>query len=188
MEDLDNFKYVIVLDLDIIGGWSYDGVLHSLSYLSLSQPAFDSDTDEFKAYKSIDAVTSNGVLTEPNNITPLEDRANWHHASDLLFFDTWAFRFHGQPLILTKDVGINNCIALWRGQPPFVVESNFNGLAIYKTHPFMNFRYSATKPEAEGFTVNCDHPSLHREMNEAGCSIILNPSMIVSFSSHSFCT
>ena len=188
MEDLDDFKYVIVLDLDIIGGWSYDGVLHSLSYLSLDQPAFDYDTDEFKVYKSIDAVTSNGVLTEPNNIYPIEDRAMWHRLNDLLFFDIWAFRFYDHPLIPTESLSNNNFMRIRRGQPPIVVESNFNGLAIYKTHPFMNFRYSATKPEAEGFTVNCDHPSLHRAMNKVGCSIILNPSMIVSFSSHRFCT
>jgi len=187
MEDLDDFKYVIVLDLDIIGGWSYEGILHSLSFLSSNQPVRDSDTHELLGLESIDAVTSNGVLTEPNNVVPLENRAMWHRPKALLFFDIWAFRFHGQPLIQERALSRNNFINIDRGQPPFAVESNFNGLAIYKTSPFVNFRYSASKPPEQGFTVNCDHPSLHRAMNEAGCNIVLNPSMIVSFSSHRFC-
>lgn len=59
--------YVIVLDTDIEGGYSYEGILHSLSY-------------------DLDVITANSVIFRNNNGQP-----------ERLYYDSWAFRALNHP-------------------------------------------------------------------------------------------
>ena len=165
MEDVDKFDYVVVIDLDLKGGWSYEGFLNSFAYLEVA-----------------DCVTSYGILTEYTNTKSLEEVEQQYY----MMFDSWAMR----PLevfdLRINEVSGFNHLKTVRGEPPLLVNSNFNGLAIYKREPFLKFRYSANSPGA-GYTVNCDHPCLHKQMVENGYSILLNPSMITSYSTHRYC-
>jgi hypothetical protein len=58
---------------------------------------------------------------------------------------------------------------------PIEVESAFGGLAIYKTHVFLEFDYSLgmTHDRSES-----EHVTLHRKMREKGYKLFINPRMI----------
>jgi hypothetical protein len=60
---------------------------------------------------------------------------------------------------------------------PVEVESAFGGLAIYKTHVFLEFDYSLgmTHDGSES-----EHVTLHRKMREKGYKLFINPRMINS--------
>jgi hypothetical protein len=75
-----------------------------------------------------------------------------------------------------------NNITLSRGDDPIEVVSNFGGLAIYKTKAIKNKKYDAKIWEEA--SVDPDHVELHRQMSSDGWKIILDPSMIVSYSHH----
>ena len=153
--------YVIVVDLDLEGGWSYDGILNSFAYDSWS------------------AMTGNGVLfrkknTSHKNLTEAE--------YERLFFDTWAYRQYGNEKVLSS--GDTNKLVFDRGESPTAVFSNFNGIGIYKYDDLIRCEYGAL--EHEDGTVDCDHPFLHKQMRDNGCSIYLNPSLITLYSPHEF--
>jgi len=62
-----NFDYVIVIDTDIVGGWSYEGILHSLSY-------------------DFDVIAGNSIICRIRN-----------NSFEQLYYDAWAFRALGHP-------------------------------------------------------------------------------------------
>jgi len=164
LPDIDLFDYIVVIDLDIRGGWSYEGFLSS-----------------FGLEKSWDCVSSYGVLTDYYNHCSLEDM----NPSCYLFFDSWAFRPPEVENVTVPDLMGYNHIYYERGEEPAYVNSNFSGLAIYKTKSFIPFRYATEKLEPP-YSVNCDHPCLHRQMRKHGHKILINPSMIVSYSHHRY--
>lgn len=65
---LKEFDYVIVVDLDLLGGWSYEGICNSFGY------------------NNWDVMTSNGLIYETH-----KDKVR------RLFYDVWAFRHIGHP-------------------------------------------------------------------------------------------
>jgi len=162
---LDEYDYVCVLDLDLKGGWSYDGIKHGI---------FTLESDHNNG-----GVTSFGILAEKSGVDTLEN----HPIHKYLMYDSFAFRPLGW------NFGVNilctpmfNNIALSRGDDPIEVMSNFGGLAIYKTKAIKNKEYDA-KIWQEAH-VDPDHVELHRKMISDGWKIILDPSMIVSYSHH----
>jgi hypothetical protein len=167
ISNLNRFDYVCVIDLDIWGGWSYGGFFHSLSILEDS--------------KENGCVTSYGILTDCYNSKKLEDMSY----SDYLMYDCFVFRPFGEDVAVPMgETSLYNFIRLLPGQDPIIVNSNFNGLGIYKIDAIANSNYGV-KRWAES-CVDADHVVLHREMRQKGHRIIMNPSMIVSYSDHQY--
>ncbi len=97
------FDYMVVLDMDIPLGFSYDGIAHSFSY------------------NDWDAMASNGILVPPFG-NPIDKP---------IFFDAFAFRQKG--LNEAMDIEAINKLQFQRGEEPVAVDAAFGGLAIYKS-------------------------------------------------------
>lgn len=164
--DNPDFDYVCVIDLDILGGWSYNGFLHGLGVL------------EDKEYNA--AVTSYGILSDANNSRKLEEV----DPRDYLMYDTFAFRPTNYECKSQADLCIFNYIRPNVGGSPIILESNFNGLAIYKTHYFLKGEYRSELVNEK--LANCEHIPFHRDIISSGGRIIMDPSMLVSYSSHKY--
>jgi hypothetical protein len=159
-----DFDYLCVLDLDILGGWSYDGFCHGIFTLN----TMDNQ-----------CVSSYGVLAESTNKLSLEQV----DVEDYMMYDSFAFRpLNGINQNFNAFVLQNfNFIKFKRADDPVEVDSNFGGLATYKMSEIGDKKYSSTCFE-EG-CVNPDHVEFHRQFNK---KIILDPSMIVSYSHHRY--
>ncbi len=96
--------YVIIVDMDLLGGWSYHGVLNSLG-----QPTY------------WDMIGSNSLCY-------IEHEKEWHK----LFYDSWAFRPLDHPKAIEDQEA--NLFIFNRGEAMIKVNSCFGGLGIYKTH------------------------------------------------------
>lgn len=159
------YDYIAVIDMDLIGGWSYLGFLNSIYVLR---------------EENVGCCTSYGVLGDFTGKLPLEQIDLEHH--NHLMYDSFAFRRLGfyKP-ITSKDMACHNKIKVkWR-EKPFNVRSNFNGLGIYKANVFYDFHYVVTKQD------KCEHISLHDHINNLGFKVVLNPSLITSYSQHRNC-
>ena len=106
---LEDYDYVIVLDTDLKGGWSYHGILNSIGH-------------------DLDIVGSNGLFYRKVD-KDKDDRCR-------LFYDSWAFRHlgHNKPHILEEI----NLLTYNRGESPIQVGSCFGGLAVYKWNVLNN--------------------------------------------------
>lgn len=161
------FDYVCVLDLDLKGGWSYDGVKHAI---------FTLERDPLNA-----CVSAYGVLAEKYGNDLLEQ----HRVSDYIMYDSFAFRPLGWNIGLhMMSTPMFNNIKVQRGDEPIEVDSNFGGMAIYKTQALKNKTYE-TKKWLEGF-VDSEHIVMHRKMKKEGWKILIDPSMIVSYCPHKY--
>lgn len=163
--NIDKYNYVFVFDADIEGGWSNDGILNSIYYLETS--------------KDFGCMTSYCVLASAE-CGDLEDfdKSKW------LMFDSFAFREYGS-WDFPEKIYMYNYIKVKKGQLPILVNSNFNGLAIYKPICFKDNKYFATNHGSE-FSVDCDHVNFHKGIYKKGLKILLNPSMITSISNHKY--
>jgi hypothetical protein len=108
---LADFDNVIVLDMDLQGGWSNDGIANTFGW------------DDW------DFVGSNGLILQ---------RARWKF-NTWLQFDAWAFRRFGsfEP-IRCREV---NDYTWRRGEPMQSVYSCFGGLGVYRMPAFLAGRY-----------------------------------------------
>ena len=153
--------YMIVVDLDIKGGSSYDGILNCFSYTGWS------------------VMSSNGIIFREKKLT-FKDQTEIEY--EQILFDTWAFRAMGNEDVI-PDGSVNH-LKFNRGEKPQQVFSNFGGLAIYKWDDVKNHEYGARRMD-DG-SVMCDHPFLHKQIRQAGGNIFLNPSMITLYSPTEF--
>jgi len=158
-----SIDYVIVIDLDLDGGWSYDGILNSFSY----------DLDGWSA------MTANGLMYREKTIKAGDQS---EVEIERLFHDTWAYRKFGDEDL--KKCEVINLMKFDRGEPPIGVFSNFNGLGIYKLEDIIGCKFGAE--ENEDGTVTNEWSYYHREMRKAGKNIFLNPSLITLYSPHEF--
>lgn len=161
-----NFDYMCVIDMDVKGAWSYDGILSGIKCL--------------ESQENIACVSSYGIVSE-NNKLKLEDIEK----SDYIFYDSFAFRpknISGGTHML--DTLRFNSLKFNRGDEPIEVRSNFNGLAIYKIHKLHGIKYGA-KSWQDGHT-DPDHVVFHDQLINYGYKIMLDPSMIVSYSDHKY--
>jgi len=159
--------FVCVLDLDLWGGWSYNGFLHALAVLE-NRPTNG-------------AVTAYGVLADCINKNPLEAV----HPSKYLMYDCFVFRPHGEDKAQPKhETGRYNFINQKPGDNVAFVNSNFNGLGLYKKEAFKDVNYGVKLWDAR--SVDADHVVLHRQMKEKGWDILFNPSMVVSYADHQY--
>jgi hypothetical protein len=99
-----NIDYIIILDCDLLGGWSYHGVLNSIGQ---STPW--------------DIIGSNSLFY-------LNHKESWIK----VFYDSWAFRELGHTEEV--DGTDANMFVFNKGEPLIAVNSCFGGLAIYKPH------------------------------------------------------
>lgn len=102
------FDYLIVLDLDLPLGFSYDGIAHTFSY------------------EDWDVVGSNGILVPPYG-DPI---------AKPMFYDAFAFRPKNQQEVM--DTVTINQLQFQRGDDLVTVESAFGGLAIYSNQAILS--------------------------------------------------
>lgn len=156
-----NIDHVIVIDLDLEGGWSYDGLINSFSYSGWS------------------AMTANGLLFREKRVSGGDDV---EIEIERLFQDSWAYRDYGDETL--KPCEVTNLYKFERGEKPKEVFSNFNGLGIYRLEEIKDCRFGAE--ENEDGTVTNEWSYYHREMRSRGSHVFLNPSMITLYSPHEF--
>lgn len=163
-----NYDYIFVFDADIEGGWSIDGIFNSLYYL--------------EGNEDYGCMTSYCVVGGYEN-KPLEEipRSNW------LMFDSFAFRsFKLNDWSFPDNIAMNNFIKTERGAEPIPVNSNFNGLSIYKPKCFIDNKYSVKNYGIDSKT-DSEHVAFNRGIWKKGLKVMLNPSMITSVSRHKYC-
>lgn len=141
--------WTIVLDLDPHGGFSVDGVFHSIACLA------DRDLStgvtraggmaSYSLYREIMAGGKVGIA----HYDAWAARPNWWRDRREEIGFTWFSQF--LPPV---------------GSPPVAMNSAFGGLAVYKTTAFLSGGYSGE---------DCEHVPHHRRMREAGWQMYLNP-------------
>ena len=151
--------YILIVDLDLEGGWSYDGICHSFSYDNWS------------------AMTANGL--EYVDATYVGTDGTTFSEYKPLFYDTWAWRDIDSKM---NDVPVSaevNEFSFNRGESPVEVNSNFNGLGIYKYDEAIDCKFDAIMTDS-GSVVN-EWAYFHNEMKKRGSRIFMNPSMIALY-------
>jgi hypothetical protein len=143
--------FVAVLDGDLEGPISLDGLAHSVALLA--------------APRGPDGVAAMGVN-------------NWLGLPVLLpfvgygYYDPLAFRETAWPR-RESDAKIRYRLSgLRRGDEPLEVLSAFAGLALYRGASVRGLRYDET-------TRDCEHVSFHRALAERGGQLVLNPSLML---------
>jgi|15BtaG_2_1085339.scaffolds.fasta_scaffold00003_68 hypothetical protein len=146
------FDYVFMLDMDLEGGYSYEGICNSIGW------------------NDFDGIGSNGIFYR---IVEHEGK----EVNQRLFYDAWAFRRlgHDKPHAHEEI----NILRYERGEEPFEVISNHNGMTIYKADCL---RIPGLKYKAG----DCDHVTLNKQLREHGKKICLNPSQITLYNKHGY--
>lgn len=116
-----HFDAVALLDMDLVGGWSEDGVANTFGH------------DDW------DVVGANGLVYRRVGVA----------VNELRQYDTWAYRRHEslQPL----ESAVVSTIVPLRGQPLVRVGSCFGGLAIYRMEAFAAGSYGGDDCEHVAF-------------------------------------
>jgi hypothetical protein len=118
-ERFPSSDYVIVLDMDLAGGFSFDGVAHTFGH---------EDWDFVGAYG----------LVRPD---PTAHGREWPYSH----YDTWAFRPESSS---HPAASISPALLRFeRGDPLVPVSSCFGGLGIYRREAFVSAQYSGTDCE-----------------------------------------
>ncbi len=150
-ESLPASDFVAIVDGDLEGPVSEQGVLHALSLLSERRGA--------------DGAAALGVN-------------NWIGLPVLLpflgygYYDPIAFREHSWER-LSSDAAIRYRLAgLRRGDEPLAVKSAFAGLALYRAASIRGLRYDER-------TDDCEHVGFHRALAERGGRLVLDPSLML---------
>lgn len=119
-----NYEYVIVIDMDLLGGWSYEGIANSFGWSEIW-----------------DMIAANSIYY--NKI---------ECGLQKLFFDSWAFRRLGHPEPHNeKDINLLNYN---RGEPPVRVFSAFGGLSIYRGECILNNKFEYKDNDCDHPTMN----------------------------------
>ena len=130
--DYADFDYTLVLDTDLKGGWSYDGIANTFGH------------------DGWDFVGSNGIifkrLGRDLNV-PVQ-------------YDAWAFRLDENFTAL--PTGSVNVMQWQRGQPMVPVTSCFGGLGIYRMPALLSARYSGWDSEHIPLHQAMRHNGFHR--------------------------
>lgn len=164
----EQYDYICIVDMDINGGWSYDGFYHSIYILENNNDAA--------------CISSYGVVADYTQKLDL----NEVHYNDYVFYDTFAFRpINVDPKIHKNATFLFNAMKYNIGEEPEEVISNFNGLAIYKSKYFTEDKKYETNQWKEGY-VDSEHIAFYKQIAKDGGKIYLNPSLVVAYSHHQF--
>ncbi len=107
-----DFDYALVLDTDLKGGWSYDGIANTIGH------------------DSWDFVGSNGIIFKRQALNlnvPIQ-------------YDAWAFRWDEN--FTSLPTSAVNVLQWQRGQPLVPVTSCFGGLGVYRMPALLSAHYS----------------------------------------------
>ncbi|MCA9197180.1 MAG: glycosyltransferase family 2 protein [Planctomycetales bacterium] len=117
LDHFDDFDHVILMDTDLEGGWSYDGIAHTFG-----QPDWD-------------FVGSFGIIFRRKGLVP----------NRVVHYDAWAYRedLDFTPLTTAKV----NRIVFHRGEPMKRLTSCFGGLGIYRMPAFQAGTYGSNDIE-----------------------------------------
>lgn len=107
-----DFDYVIVVDTDLQGGWSDDGVANTFGH------------------EAWDFVGSNGIIFKRQG----------RDLNVPIQFDAWAFRRNGDFAALTTTAV--NCLRWQRGESLAPVTSCFGGFGVYRMPALLSARYA----------------------------------------------
>jgi hypothetical protein len=162
-----NYDYICVLDLDLKGGWSFDGFKKAFYTLN---------SDD-----SYGCVSAYGILADPTGDLLLENVQKENY----IMYDSFVYRPKnwGVSLHILRTPFFNKNY-FERGDEPVEVDSNFGGMAMYKRDAIINCSYGSKEWE-EGH-IDPDHVVLNRQMKKNNWKIVLDPSFIVSYSHHKF--
>lgn len=149
--------YVIVIDFDSWGGWSYAGLLNGIGWLVELPGAY--------------GMASVSVMQHPVNDT--NDAGDTKQVMAWLHYDAWALRGVGQARNYFDDYTAGQ--GRWKheylppvGSPPVLVSSAFGGLCIYRTEAYLAGTYDG---------ADCEHVTFHQSIAKAtGQHLYLNPS------------
>lgn len=121
LERFPRFGFVIVVDFDVNGGWSVDGITNTFGH------------------QEWDFVGANGLIYRRSGLD----------VNALRHYDTWALRFdpNYSPLSTVEAAHYE----YRRGDPLVPVTSCFGGLGIYSMQAFSAGRYDASDMEHVGF-------------------------------------
>jgi hypothetical protein len=144
--------YVVVLDMDPHGGFSVDGVMNSIGWIS----EFRSQTNR--------PIDIGGMASQSLFITEKDGELEFAH------YDAFAARLNWWEDRRDKMGYIwFHALILPVGSPPIQFNSAFGGLAVYRTEAFL-------APGVHYAGGDCEHVSLHQTMRQAGYGLWLNPS------------
>lgn len=148
-EHAANTSWTIVLDADPHGGFSVEGVLNSIAWLS-----------EYAARPETlvaGGMASYSALRHEHGRTP----------GRILHYDAWAARLNDWR-DRREEVGFEwfHWLLPAVGSPPIPFFSAFGGLAVYRTHAFLSGGYAGG---------DCEHVHHHRRMRDEGYQMFLNP-------------
>jgi glycosyltransferase involved in cell wall biosynthesis len=120
-DEYSRYDHVMLVDTDLTGGWSYDGVAHTFGQTQW------------------DFVGANGIIYRRRRLRP----------NAVSHYDAWAFRVDSDftPLT-TREV---NEMLYHRGQQLKPVYSCFGGVGIYSMPAFLAGRYDGSDIEHVGF-------------------------------------
>ena len=121
MTDYSDFDDVILVDTDLEGGWSYDGIANTFGH------------------NEWDFVGAFGVIFRRNGLKP----------NELVHYDAWAYRVDEEFTPLTTAAV--NALMFDRGDDLVPVTSCFGGLGIYRMPAFCKGAYDGTDTEHVAF-------------------------------------
>lgn len=121
LETCSHFDATIVIDLDVAGGWSEEGVANSFGH------------------RDWDFIGSNGLIYRRDGLRINEVRQ----------YDMWALRFDAELSPIPTAHARKYVYA--RGEPLVPVTCCFGGLGIYRMEAFRHGRYGTTDTEHAGF-------------------------------------
>jgi hypothetical protein len=103
-----DFDYTIIIDTDLDGGYSYDGLAHTFSFANWH------------------FIGANGLIYKSNAEGKIRR----------LYYDSWAFR-HINVISAHSDHDIN-LLQLNRGEPLLKVDSCFGGIGVYRNDAYFS--------------------------------------------------
>ncbi len=151
-EQLSDFDYMMVVDMDIKGPWNLDGMASSFGY------------------NNWDAIFANGLHTIPY-LAGL--RYGMYDAAAYVKYggDYTVFNSYGSAVKNYFRLNFIECSSLCVGDPLIRVSSAFGGLGLYSIKSLSGCFYSGEL---------CEHAALHKKMAEKGHDLLyINPSLII---------
>lgn len=160
LRKIHDSKYVIILDTDLLGGWSFDGIANSIGFM----------VEQREKGRSVSGVASNSIIYDANGSNGTSRR---------LYYDSWTYVRRGRRTPDTCEK--NNLLQFNRGEKPIKVASAFGGLMVYPSdvyrHPAAEYRCLVDE------VVVCEHVGFHDTLRAAGHgNFYMNPSQITLYS------
>ena len=160
--------YVCVIDLDLTGGWYIPGFFNSLFHLNTVDNA--------------GGMTAYGIITGVGSPYRMEEIPSERY----LMYDSFAYRPIGDWVSVPHPTYAQfNHVKCSPGENPWKVNSNFNGLGLYKTKAITGLEYRS-RYWAEN-SADSEHIPFHMDMQTIkGYDLYLNPAMLTAYSQHKY--